>query len=160
MNTNRISSVIVAGTAALSLIWATPSFANSVAKGSIGSVVGSAFIIGGGLFILSTGTKLVVTSIQATAKGSVIVLTDTATGAQQSINLAAGSVKKGSVAVGTAVTAVASAAGVMLVASGKLLAFVPNEMGKRLSHSSSYAGQQIPVIAPKNQSFETTEIER
>jgi hypothetical protein len=84
--------------------------------------VGGSFIVGG----LAVGSVELVT---LTIKNSV-------TGSQYVIKASGKAVQGASVAVGTSVRVVAESTGYAVIASGKLLAFIPNAIGQALLHQS------------------------
>jgi hypothetical protein len=84
--------------------------------------VGGSFIVGG----LVVGSVEVVT---LTIKSAV-------NGSQYVIKASGKAVQGASVAVGTSVRVVAEATGYAVIASGQLLAFIPNAIGQMLMHQS------------------------
>ena len=97
---------------------------------------GSADAVVGIPLLLSVGTaSLVVEGVEASAKGVKYVLKNTADGVSVVVEVSANAAGTASVAVGSVVTAAAISAGVILSSAGKVLAFIPNEMGKALLHN-------------------------
>jgi hypothetical protein len=119
--------VLFAGTAnaaeGLSNISANMSAALS---GAVGSVVA------GSVTTLGKTAEFSVMAVEKTGQNVILVLRDTSTGAVLSVKTAAAGA---SLAVGTSVKVVAEASGHALIASGKLVAYIPNEIGKSLLHS-------------------------
>lgn len=81
--------------------------------------------------VLSGGAVLTVVAVQASADGTVWVLERASDGARLSLQLAAGSV----VASGAVVTVSALASGWLLSQAGRVLCFIPNEIGAALLHN-------------------------
>ena len=84
--------------------------------------VGGSFVVGG----------LVVASVELVT----LTLKNAATGSQYVIKASGKAVQAASVAVGTSVRVVAESTGYAVIASGKLLAFIPNAIGNALLHQS------------------------
>ena len=84
--------------------------------------VGGSFVVGG----------LVVASVELVT----LTLKNVATGSQYVIKASGKAVQGASVAVGTSVRVVAESTGYAVIASGKLLAFIPNALGEALLHHS------------------------
>jgi hypothetical protein len=84
--------------------------------------VGGSFVVGG----------LVVASVELVS----LTLKNVATGSQYVIKASGKAVQGASVAVGTSVRVVAESTGYAVIASGKLLAFIPNAIGEALLHHS------------------------
>ena len=82
------------------------------------------------------GSQLGIKSVQASADALVYVLERVSDGAQASVRVSLGvghySIKQ----VDTVVSVVVTATGVMLVATGEVLAYIPNEAGRALLHSA------------------------
>lgn len=86
-----------------------------------------------GSVALVAGSVLVVTGIvQSAAEVVEVLLTSTSTGAKFSVKISGKTVDAIGVSVGTTVTVVSEVSGTLLVASGKVLAFIPNALGEAL----------------------------
>jgi hypothetical protein len=83
-------------------------------------------------------SELTVKAVQASAQGTVLVLQRASDGAEFSVRTASELGQAIGVSVGSAVQVVAESTGHVLVASGKVLAFIPNELGRALLHHSRY----------------------
>ena len=100
---------------------------------------GSALVLFGSMSALVASGNVVVKGIEASGDATIVVLAGASNAAEASIKLS-GRVAEGlSVAVGTTVSVVAMSTGYVLVASGKVIAFIPNEIGKALLHQSRVA---------------------
>lgn len=87
------------------------------------------------LFLSAGGVSLVVAGVEASAKGVKYVLKNTADGVSAVVEVSGQAAGALSIGVGTVVQTSAIGAGVILSAAGKVLAFIPNEIGKALLHS-------------------------
>ena len=82
------------------------------------------------------GSQLVIKSVQASADAVVYVLERVSDGAQASVRVSLGAGHYSIKQVDTAVSVVVTVTGVMLVATGEVLAYIPNEAGRALLHSA------------------------
>jgi hypothetical protein len=97
---------------------------------------GSVVVTFGTLSVLAGSGQLVVGSMQAVGDGLEVVVKSVADGASATLRFSAQAAKGLGIAVGTAVQVIGTSTGHALVASGKVLAFIPNETGKALLHHS------------------------
>lgn len=106
----------------------------SVASVGVGAsaTAGAAVVLPAALSV--AGATLVVKSIEASAKGVVCILERASDGARVSIDVTGRTVQNVGVSVGTAVSVTVVASGVLIVAAGEAIAFVPNALGRALSH--------------------------
>ncbi len=125
--------------AALALCFATvPAQAQSDL--SEASALGASVVVLGSMSMLAASGEAVVRSVEAAGEGSVIVLEGVAGAASATIQLSGQAAKGLSVAAGTVVKVSVIATGHVLILAGKVIAFIPNEIGKGLLHQSR-AGQ-------------------
>lgn len=99
---------------------------------SVLSVAVSVGAVGG---VLSAGGALVVVSVTAIAEGTVWVLERVSDGVRFSVRVAGQAAGATSVAVGTACVATTVVGGQILSAAGRVIAFIPNEIGRALLHN-------------------------
>lgn len=86
-----------------------------------------------GLYFSTVGTAFIVSGIVQSAGDSVEVILDAVGNAGKfSVKLSNTAAKSLALSVGTSVNVVSEATGTVLVASGKVIAFIPNELGKAL----------------------------
>ncbi len=83
----------------------------------------------------AAGAVLVVKTVEASAKGTVYVLERMSDGAKASIDVSGKAAGAVSTAVGTVVFVSIISTGVVLSVAGKVIAFIPNEMGRALLHN-------------------------
>ena len=104
-----------------------PSYGLSYLSGIV--VLGSIATVGG-------GGSMIVESVKTVGEGIEVVLKNVAKGSTATVRLSGKAAQQLSLAVGTVVEVVATATGHVLMASGKAIAFIPNEAGKALIRSS------------------------
>ncbi|WP_051278982.1 hypothetical protein [Chitinilyticum aquatile] len=91
---------------------------------------------------LGLGTGLTVVGIVTVAgEGSKLTLEKAGDGSRYVVRVSEGVMTEVGVTVGASVRAMPEATGYALVASGKLLAFIPNEVGMALLHQSRIAAE-------------------
>ena len=83
----------------------------------------------------TAGAVLVVKGVEASAKGTVYLLERVSDGARASVEVSGEAASGASTAVGTSVFVSVISTGVVLSVAGKVIAFVPNEIGKVLLHN-------------------------
>jgi len=105
----------------------------SVVAGSAVAASGAASAVATVPVALSAGgAVLVVKTVELSAQGTVWVLERLSDGARASVRLSTQAAGAASVGMGTLVTVSLTGAGVMLSASGQVLAFIPNALGEAL----------------------------
>jgi len=107
----------------------------SASAASIGASLLTASAVG---WTAYSGSEFTVKAVQASGDGLVLVLQSASSAAETSARVSAEAVQAASVGVGTSVRVVAESTGYSLMAAGKLLAFVPNEIGRALLHHARY----------------------
>ena len=95
---------------------------------------GSATVVYGSLSALAASGDLVVRAVEVTGDASVIVLAGSVESGGAAIRLSGEAARGLSIAAGTAVGVMALSTGYVLVSAGKVVAFIPNELGKALLH--------------------------
>jgi hypothetical protein len=93
---------------------------------------GSGVVIEGVSSLILAGGELIVEGVSTIGSKTVLVLKHVANGALVSVEVTANIAGAASLAVGTTVNVITEVAGSMLVASGRAIAFIPNEVGKSL----------------------------
>lgn len=123
---------------ALALV-ATPGRAADGSDASTASAMsaeGSGMVVDGSLMVAAGSGTVIVKSVEASAESVVFVVEGSANGASATVRLIGSGAREASLAAGQVLQATTVSAGVMLIASGKVLAFIPNEAGKALLHHS------------------------
>lgn len=93
----------------------------------------------GSMSVLAASGELIVTGVEQSARGVSVVVRDAGNASGQSVTLLVDGAAASAVAVGNTVQASATGVGYVLVASGKAIAFIPNEIGQSLIHQSRYS---------------------
>ncbi|MEZ5653772.1 MAG: hypothetical protein R3E87_24840 [Burkholderiaceae bacterium] len=83
---------------------------------------------------LSGPALLTIVAVQASADGAVWIVEQASTGARAVLRLTGRAAGLSMVGVGTTVQTVTLSAGSLLIASGEVIAFIPNALGHRLMH--------------------------
>lgn len=112
-----------------------------LSSASEGSAAGSALVVLGSMSMVAGSGYVVVKSVEVVADGVVIVLKGASEATTASIKLTGKAAQGLSLAAGTVLTVSTQTTGHLLVASGKAIAFVPNEIGLALLHHSSVTGR-------------------
>lgn len=100
-----------------------------VASGSAAAVATSGAAI---LTLGAYGAAFTVLAVEASARGTVLLLERTADGLRCSVRLADRALEGSALGVGSAVASSVVAGGVLLTAAGRALAFVPDRLGEAL----------------------------
>jgi len=79
--------------------------------------------------------SIVVTGVEASAQGTVWIVENVADGVKGSICFAGQAVGAAAVSVGSVIVVTAVATGMVLSAAGRVIAFIPNEIGRSLSYN-------------------------
>jgi hypothetical protein len=104
------------------------------------SAEASGMLVNGSLLTVAASGAVVVTGVQASSEGVVLVLQGAGAAGSATVRLSGKAVRGLSIAAGTVLEVVATSTGHVLVLAGKALAFVPNELGKALLHHERVAG--------------------
>lgn len=108
--------------------------ATSPSEDSMTLPIISGFIVAGSIAAVADSGEVVVKGVKTVGESTEVVLTKVADGASATVRLSGEAAKGLSTAVGQTVQATAMSTGYMLVASGKAIAFIPNEIGTALLH--------------------------
>jgi hypothetical protein len=105
---------------------------NASAASSAALSYATASVVGGTASTLAAGASLTLVAIEKAGEAVIWVLKDISTGATVSIRASAQVAGATSMAVGTAIAVTASAAGYALYSAGRMIAFVPSEIGRSM----------------------------
>ncbi|MCC2957458.1 hypothetical protein LK542_17720 [Massilia sp. IC2-477] len=94
----------------------------------------SGVVVGGSILAVAATGSVVVASVKTVGDGLEVVLENAADASRATVRLSGKAAGGVSVAVGSTLEVVTASTGYVLVASGKALAFIPNEAGKALLH--------------------------
>lgn len=129
----------------LSLALAVPAHAAGNASenstnGSAALSIGVGSVLAGSAMLAVATGQAVVESVEKTADGIVMVLRGIGNGMSEagkfSVRVGGDVSGAASVTVGQSVEVVTESTGHVIIASGKVIAFIPNEIGKSLMHHS------------------------
>lgn len=113
-----------------------PAASANPSDASAASALSSAVVVAGASALAHGSGQFVVAALEKVGESTIVVLRDASGASAASLRLA-GSVAGGaSLAVGSTVEVITQASGQLLVASGKMIAFLPNELGRALVGSS------------------------
>ncbi|MEO8937742.1 MAG: hypothetical protein ABI277_06005 [Burkholderiaceae bacterium] len=113
-----------------------PAGASEASAASAASVaIASSVVVRGSIATLAFAGSVVVTAVDAVGESTVVALRDASDGAEASVRIAG----VASVAVGAVVEVVASSTGCALISAGRMIAFIPNEIGRALVHQRPLA---------------------
>lgn len=123
------------------LLATTPVFAAEDASSGLSNASelvaeGSAMVVYGSLSALAASGQVLVASVETTADASVVVLAGASDASRATVRLSGKAAREASLVAGTSVALLAASTGYVLVAAGKVIAFIPNEVGKALLHHS------------------------
>lgn len=96
-------------------------------------------IVSGSVGVLSASGELIVIGVEQTANGVSIVVKNVADASGEIATVLIDGAHAASVATGQVLQASATGVGHVMVASGKAIAFIPNEIGQSLIHQSRYS---------------------
>lgn len=99
----------------------------------------SGLVVLGSMSVLASGSELIVTGVEQSARGVSVVVKQVGNASGEAVALLLDGASASSVSVGSAVQASATGVGYVLVASGKAIAFIPDEIGQSLIHQSRYS---------------------
>ena len=133
----KLAKTLIAALISLSVL--TPAMAqDSVARGSEASV-GASVITGSAVaWVAHAGSEFTVKAIRATVHGVELTLQGASTAIETSAVVTKEALESAAVGVGTGVKVVADASGYALMASGQMIAYVPNEIARSLFHRTRH----------------------
>jgi hypothetical protein len=103
-----------------------------LSNASAASLAASGFVVAGSSELIQSSANLTVMALQAAGESVVIVLRGATESVTVSVRTSATIAREASVAVGSAVRVVAESVGFALYVGARLIAFVPNEIGRAL----------------------------
>ena len=109
------------------------------ANSSAALSMATASLVAGSAATLATASQLTVAAMEVVGESVVMVLKDVSKGVEVSVQASAKVAGNASLAVGSVITVTASAAGWSLYQAGRLIAFIPNEVGRSLIHHEKTA---------------------
>ena len=119
---------------AASLLVTLPAAHAQPSEASMVSGLLSGYVVLGSFYVAGGSGATVIESVQKAGDGVELVLKNTSNASKATVRLSGKAAQQLSVAAGTVLDVVATSTGHLLVLSGKVLAFIPNEAGKALLH--------------------------
>lgn len=107
-----------------------------ISNASVAVSAASGLVVYGSLLTASAAGQLSVAAIQVVGESTVLVLRAIGSAAEISIQIGSEIAKGLSIAVGTVVQIVAESVGYALITSGRLIAYIPNELGRSLLYQA------------------------
>ena len=104
------------------------------------SVHGASTIVRGSVEVVAGASQLTVASIAAGSGVATVVLRDLSKGGEISLQVAGEIAAAASLAVGSVVQVVAEATGYTLMHAGRVVGFIPNEVGKAMVRQARQTG--------------------
>lgn len=96
-------------------------------------------VVSGSVGVLAASAELVVVGIEQSARGVSVVVKNVADASGEVVTLLIDGSAVASLVIGGGLQASATSAGYILMATGKAIAFIPNEIGLSLLHQSRYS---------------------
>jgi hypothetical protein len=123
------------------LTFAVPAARAGSVDDSVGGSVALSTAVGASvmitpIFAANAGGQMFVESVRLSGQTAVVVLKGAGDSAKAVVEVSADVARKAGLSASQAVDVVAQGSGYLLVASGQVLAFVPNTLGNSLIHSS------------------------
>lgn len=131
----RIAVSILGLSLSGSLAWAQSVAPLSQASMNVSGA--SAEVMAGSASVIVAGAELVVSSLETVGEFTVVTLRGVAEAGTVALRIPSALVGAASLTTGTTVQVVTESTGQALIASGKLIAFLPNEAGSSLLHHSA-----------------------
>ncbi|WP_426196736.1 hypothetical protein [Massilia sp. DWR3-1-1] len=135
-----LAAALLASSACASGAPAGPQGSTHLSNASAWVANGSATVVTGSLMTLAGVGGLVLASVEVAGDASVVVLTGAADGIGASVRLSGQGARNAALVAGASVEVVARASGYLLIASGQVIAFIPNALGRALLHDAPLAG--------------------
>lgn len=120
--------------------FAPAAHADSVERGSTASLGASLLVGVSAAWVAHEGSTFTVQAVQASGDVVALSLEGASAASRTSAEIARTAAEAASVGVGSVVRVVAESTGTALVASGKVLAFVPNEIGRAMLFHARHGG--------------------
>lgn len=109
----------------------------NLSRNANGSEIASVVVVLGSIYLLDASGTVVVKSVEKLADGVQVVLAGLKDGSQATLHLSGKAAEGFSEGVGSSGKLVATATGHALMFAGKVVAFIPNQVGQALLHQSN-----------------------
>ena len=140
MRIHKLLAVALASLSLSALPVLSANAADSVENASASSALASVLVPTSAAWVAYQGSSFTVKSLEVSGEGVKLVLQGVSTGIETSATIAKEAASAASVGVGTSVRVVTESTGYALLASGILMAFVPNEIGRGLIYHARHGG--------------------
>lgn len=134
------STVLATATLHAAPMQAAPGSGSHLSRASEALSGAAGIVVLGSMSAVAASGHVVIASVTTVADGVVVLLQGASSGVEASVQLSGAAALGLSDAAGKAVTVTAISTGHLLVLSGRVLAFIPNETGKSLLHHSRVGG--------------------
>ncbi|MEQ1775497.1 MAG: hypothetical protein ABL891_17110 [Burkholderiales bacterium] len=101
--------------------------------------IASGMVISGSVGVLAASGELIVVGVEQSGRGVSVVVKNVGDASGEIVTVLINGAAAALMAIGSALQASATGVGYVLVASGKAIAFIPNEIGQSLLHQSAYS---------------------
>lgn len=137
---SKLMAAVISATLGMMPVLNTAHAADSTAsaRASDNLSTASGTVVSGSVNVLAASGELIVVGVEQSARGVSVVVKNVADASGEVATVLLDGAAAASVAVGSTLHASATGVGYMLVAAGKAIAFIPNEIGQSLLHQSRY----------------------
>jgi hypothetical protein len=137
---SKLMALVIGATMGLMPVLNTANAADSTASAHASENLSAASgtVVSGSVGVLAASGELIVVGVERSARGVSVVVKNVADASGEVATVLLDGAAAASVAVGSVLKASATGVGYVLVAAGKAIAFIPNEIGQSLLHQSSY----------------------
>lgn len=136
---SKLNGLVISAALMFTLPMGATAHAADSTRGSQTLSVASGLVVLGSMSVLAAGGELIVTGVEQSARGVSVAVKNAGNASGEVVTVLLDGAAASAVAVGSAVQASATGVGYVLVASGKAIAFIPNEIGQSLIHQSRYS---------------------
>ena len=130
------SATLVAAAIHVPAVQAQSDMSRGVSNASVALSNASGLVVSGSLATASAAGQLSIASIHLVGESTLLVLRAAGSAAEVSIRVATHVARDLSLAVGTVVQVVAEGVGYAVQTGGRLIAFIPNEIGRSLLYQA------------------------
>lgn len=136
MNVRKLAVSVVAATVlCVSGVQAQSDLSKAVSTASVLSGAAGLVVVGSTQMIAGA-SELTVVSMRAVGESTQIVVRGIGNSVEATVEVSTLAARDLSLAAGTVLSVVVESVGIALVAGGKILAFIPNELGRALIHQA------------------------
>ena len=129
-------TTVVAAALQVSVVQAQGEMSRGTSNASSALSDASGLVVHGSLTTAAASGKLSVAALNVLGESTVLVLRTSGNAMEVSVQVASQTARDLSLGVGSVVHVVADVVGYALIASGRLIAYIPNEMGRSLLYQA------------------------